>query len=591
MADPVRVRVLPDRRKASFWVPWSLFVLAGVVVRAVNFHAARSLWLDEAMLALNVAARSFSELLRPLDYNQVAPPLFLWIERLAVVAGGPSEQALRAWPTAAGMVLPAVLGLVAYRLVGTAGGLAATALAALSPTLVWYANEAKPYGSDAFVTVALLAVALAVREEPGSRGRWIALAVSGIAGLLLSIPAAFVSPAVLLALWTPARRAAGGARWLVACAVAWAAALALVYVAIYAPAAHNPHQQDGYDQAFLTPGPRFAWRARLALEGTIGPTFAGGGSAIPPMTTVALAAGAVGLIAGLAALGRRAGPTAAVLAGVPLLLAVLASALRRYPLGVPRMMVFAAPLLILMAAGAVAAIAAALRNHARAPVLAAAGLLCLWPLMAARAEDARHPARGEDGRALVAAYRDRPVRQEPIYVAARAIPSWLFYTTNWENPDRARLAFYAAAASNGPSFENAPSRGRPVSDEGLDLVYGHRGHEEILGLATGRHWRWPSYVQPGVDEGWAANEARRIAQAANPCAWAFFTHVSEKANKPLASRLRADHGGRVAQVVTAPGGVLYRFCLPRTAQQQADLAEWKAELAARQPSGALVPRR
>lgn len=100
MADPVRARSLPDRSGAAlFWALWSSSVLAGVLLRYVNFHAARSLWLDEAMLALNVAARSFPELLRPLDYNQIAPPLFLWIERLAVLAGGTSEKALRAWPT------------------------------------------------------------------------------------------------------------------------------------------------------------------------------------------------------------------------------------------------------------------------------------------------------------------------------------------------------------------------------------------------------------------------------------------------------------------------------------------------------------
>jgi hypothetical protein len=233
-------------------------------------------------------------------------------------------------------------------------------------------------------------------------------------------------------------------------------------------------------------------------------------------------------------------------------------------MGVPRMMVFAAPLLILMAAGAAAGAARALRPFVWPPLLAAAGLLCLGPLAAARVRDARDPPQGEDARTLVAAYRDRPLRLEPIYVAARGIPSWVFYTTNWENPDRRRLEFYALAASDGPAFENAPPRGRPVAHEGFDLVYTYRGHAELLGLATGRQWRWPSYVSPALDEGWAANEADRIAAAADPCAWMYFTHVSEKANKPLAWHLRDDHGGKVEQLIPASGGALYRYCFPRT---------------------------
>jgi hypothetical protein len=63
----------------------------------VQFFAARSLWLDESMLALNIASRPLGELLRPLDYNQVAPPLFLWLSRLSIRLAGTNEMALRAY--------------------------------------------------------------------------------------------------------------------------------------------------------------------------------------------------------------------------------------------------------------------------------------------------------------------------------------------------------------------------------------------------------------------------------------------------------------------------------------------------------------
>ena len=52
-------------------------------------------WGDEAFLGLNVIRRDYGDLLRPLDLAQVAPGLFLWIERFVYVHLGMSEWALR----------------------------------------------------------------------------------------------------------------------------------------------------------------------------------------------------------------------------------------------------------------------------------------------------------------------------------------------------------------------------------------------------------------------------------------------------------------------------------------------------------------
>src|SRR5512135_269137 len=71
---------------------------AGVLFRVIPYAERPSLSLDEARVALNIAGRSFMGLLRPLDYDQAAPPLFLWAEKIAVLLGGPNEYALRALP-------------------------------------------------------------------------------------------------------------------------------------------------------------------------------------------------------------------------------------------------------------------------------------------------------------------------------------------------------------------------------------------------------------------------------------------------------------------------------------------------------------
>jgi hypothetical protein len=67
------------------------------------------------------------------------------------------------------LLLP-LLWLVARALLGRAGALVALAVAALSPQLVRYANEVKPYSSDACVTLVLLALALVVLRRPAAGG-------------------------------------------------------------------------------------------------------------------------------------------------------------------------------------------------------------------------------------------------------------------------------------------------------------------------------------------------------------------------------------------------------------------------------------
>jgi hypothetical protein len=54
--------------------------VTGAAWRIAAYAQHRSLWYDEAALALNIAGRGFVELVEPLDYLQTAPPLFLWID-------------------------------------------------------------------------------------------------------------------------------------------------------------------------------------------------------------------------------------------------------------------------------------------------------------------------------------------------------------------------------------------------------------------------------------------------------------------------------------------------------------------------------
>src|SRR5690349_10583200 len=180
-------------------------IVTGVALRAIELSQGRPLWLDEAMLGLNIASKSFGELARPLDYDQSAPLLYLWLERLVVSIAGVGERSLRTIPFVAGVLLVPGTWLVMRRVAGVTAAALATVLVALSVTLISFTAEAKQYGVDPLATLLALWFAVRVMALPGDDRRWIALGFAGVVALLLSQPAVFVLGGVILALAVESR--------------------------------------------------------------------------------------------------------------------------------------------------------------------------------------------------------------------------------------------------------------------------------------------------------------------------------------------------------------------------------------------------
>ena len=402
----------------------------------------------------------------------------------------------------------------------------------------------------------MLAAYSLLLDRPDSSRRWAGLMMAGVVALTLSIPGAFSVGAVAFVLMArPVRRALR--RRALPVVGGWGAVGLLVYLSSYRATANNPVQHSGYEGAFLIPGADFWNRLMDGLRGTLLPPVAQ-----PPAAGVAIfGLVAVVAIAGLAVIWRRS-PSAAIAIALPILFAALASSVRRYPFGVPRMMVFSVPLVILMVCACVGWTSRRLPR----PLRYAFNLVVLAALVTLGHRDlewSRNLGHRQNTPALLEDFRARPRVDEPVYVAARGMPSWLFYTTRWDEPDRERLRFYTEAGSFGASFENAPSRGRPVEDEGFDLVYQTRQRQEILGISSGRQWRYPSWTGAGPDEGWARNEARRIIREANPCFWMFFSQISDQSHKPLMWEMRDNYAAERQYQRYERGAVLWRYCLPK----------------------------
>lgn len=170
----------------------ALLMLVGVLLRVLRYWADRSLWLDEAYLANSILTYSFKQLLTtPLMHWQAAPPGFLLLQKSAVILFGTGEYALRFLPFLAGVAsIPLFYGVIRRCLGGMAQIIAMTMFVTLDP-LIYYSAEAKQYGLDVAVAMAILLAALHFRERPASFVRLLVLAAIGLIGLFCSHPAVF----------------------------------------------------------------------------------------------------------------------------------------------------------------------------------------------------------------------------------------------------------------------------------------------------------------------------------------------------------------------------------------------------------------
>ena len=90
---------------ATSWmaVATVVFLVLGCGLRIVRYAQNLPLWADECFLAVNFIERGYLQLLEPLDNGQIAPLLYLWIERLVLDLAGFSEATLRLFPLLCGL--------------------------------------------------------------------------------------------------------------------------------------------------------------------------------------------------------------------------------------------------------------------------------------------------------------------------------------------------------------------------------------------------------------------------------------------------------------------------------------------------------
>ena len=346
------------------------FVLLGILLRLLRLGLDYPLWRDEAYLAANILERNHAGLARPLDFQQVCPLLFLWVEKAISLTLGFGTASLRLIPTAASIASLLLLRRVAGQLFGGRAALYAVAILAISYTPIRHGGEIKPYATDLLVALGLIALPVGwLGDRTRVRHLW-GLAALAPAGIALSNPAIFVAATAWLALAPPvlARRSLRATLPLGVAGVAIAATFLALQVLVNVPQRESVKEwMEVYWAGSFpprAPGPLLAWLARVHTGYAF--AYPAGGARGASSLTTGLA------LAGLVATIRRGSRDVLLLLLGPFALGLVAVGLGRYPYGgSARVMQYLAPSIILLEGlGLSVLLARACRPHRRERVSA-----------------------------------------------------------------------------------------------------------------------------------------------------------------------------------------------------------------------------
>jgi hypothetical protein len=335
----VRRLTILGRLWDSLYFPWILFAF-GAAVRLRIFFAVRSLWLDEASLAVDVLHNDMSTLL---GSGVNAPDGFLAVTKLATIVGGGHELVLRLIPLLAGIATLPLIYHVGKRMIGRHTARLATVFLAISPTLIYYSAEFKQYSADAVIGLTLYAVIFLGARKRERLALPFTITAAGLGGLAIwfSHPACFVLPAIGVVLFTRAAASRDSQRTATLAGVG--AVWAISFAALYLISLQELGAQDSLIQFWQTtymPLPPRSLTDLLWFPRAVLGLFAYPGDIYPA------GVGVFAFVAGAAATYREKRDCLWALL-LPIGLALLASGLHRYPFS-GRFLVFSVPALFLL---------------------------------------------------------------------------------------------------------------------------------------------------------------------------------------------------------------------------------------------------
>ncbi len=184
---------------SSFYLTWFpyLLILFGIFLRFQQFWFDRSLWLDEAFLAVPLGWGSWGDLFhQPLEYSHFVPLGFLLLTKLALSIFGNNDLILRLIPFLASCFALVFFFLLAKKTISAKAIPIALFLLVVSDVNIYYSTELKPYISDMSIALLIWLLALHLYQTVESRNTWIIVTIIGVIAVWSAYPAIFMLAAM-----------------------------------------------------------------------------------------------------------------------------------------------------------------------------------------------------------------------------------------------------------------------------------------------------------------------------------------------------------------------------------------------------------
>ncbi len=395
--------------------------LIGLFLRIYFFAINRSLWLDEAMLALNIVKRSFRELFRPLDFNQGAPIGFLLLLKAVSSLFGSKDYILRIIPLIAGLASIPAMYSVSRQYVGGSYALISLGLFALSPKLIYYSSELKQYGIDVLTSLVILLIAPKCLEDKANFRTLVVLGVAGSVAIWISHPSLFVFGGAFLTIGLAfaLKRDIRRLFWLTCIGAAYVINVTIIYFVNLRYLESNKHLISYWSNYFapLPPWSNFSWYYH-AIIGVL---------QNPATLPISAIVGGL-LIVGAFSFALRRWQLMSILF-TPFLLTLIVSALKRYPFG-DRLLLFLLPFLFLLLAEGIKMVRMTLLkvNSLLAELICIIFITHLsYNSVIIAYNNLRHPPLGEHIKPVMAYLSKNRLSTDLIYVYYGAIPAFEFY--------------------------------------------------------------------------------------------------------------------------------------------------------------------
>jgi 4-amino-4-deoxy-L-arabinose transferase-like glycosyltransferase len=351
-----------------------LLVMAGLTLRAYHYGRDRAVWHDEAGLLLTATTRSYSDLfLGRLDYHQAAPPLYLWALKTSGLLLGDGSFALRLPSFLASCAALALFAFAAWRILTSSAAVWATLWFAVSEQLLWHASEAKVYSIDVLAAVALLAIP-SFRGLASTRSQLLAFAILSPLLLLSSYPASFLFAGLLLAYLPVVFKRREATTWLAYTALAASTGAVLLWL-VKVPI-HAQHDAEIHS-CWVAMMPNWDKPSTLPLWFLAAPFEVCRYSCKPLGQILAFF-----IVPGALVLWRGGEQTRIRFIAASILLALAAACCHLYPFGGARIMAYAGPSILLVAAAGVPIVLGWLWSRSRMACVVPVALL-LVPAAAA----------------------------------------------------------------------------------------------------------------------------------------------------------------------------------------------------------------